>query len=175
VLGYSFLSDKIVLIDYPSRKLALLDKRREIKPMVRTCRTHWTTPLTTSDSFPVIPRFRFGRASGPVTLDTGSNGGIGLYQAALALPGLRTSLVEKGTEIHSGARGDAKTETYALAAPVGFGPFNLPAGQIVSVHSERGSTDTRVANIGNALFAAMKVKMLLDYRGRTMTFYGDCL
>ena len=172
VLGYSFLSDKIVLIDYPARMLALLDHAREVRPLVQTCRTHWTTPLRTSDSFPVIPLFRFGRTTGPVTLYTGSNGGIGLYQVALDLPGLRSSLIEKGTAIHSGARGDAKT--YALAVSVGFGPFNLPAGQIVTVHSEQGATDTRVANIGNALFAAMKIKMLLDYRGRTMTFYGDC-
>jgi len=44
----------------------------------------------------------------------------------------------------------------------------------VTVRNESGSDSTRVANVGNALFAAMKLKMLLNYRGRTMTFYGDC-
>ncbi|WP_395446081.1 hypothetical protein [Caulobacter sp. UC70_42] len=50
----------------------------------------------------------------------------------------------------------------------------MPAGQIVSTYSEAGSTDTRVANVGNKLLAAMKLRLLLDYRGKTMTFYGDC-
>ncbi len=30
------------------------------------------------------------------------------------------------------------------------------------------------ANVGNKLLAAMKLRLLLDYRGKTMTFYGDC-
>ncbi len=34
--------------------------------------------------------------------------------------------------------------------------------------------DDRVANIGNGLFATMGLKMLLDYRAHSMTFYGDC-
>ena len=174
VLGYSFLSDKIVLIDYPSRTLSIMMNQGEATPAVRTCRTRWTTPLTTSDSFPIIPGFRLGSVSGPVSLDTGSNGGIALFPRALVLPGVRDALVEKGTIVHSGARGDAKTVTYTLAEPAGFGPFTLPAGQMVTVHSEQDPADSRIANVGNTLFAAMNIKMLLNYRGRTMTFYGNC-
>jgi hypothetical protein len=56
--------------------------------------------------------------------------------------------------------------------PVGFGPFSLPAGQTVSL---RGTTpDGRAANVGNKLFAAMKLKLLLDYQSKRITFYGDC-
>jgi hypothetical protein len=174
VIGYSFLSDKAILIDYPRQTLSILAKFDEAKPLVRTCRTRWTAPLTTSDSFPIIPSFRVGKTSGSVSLDTGSNGGIGLFPRALALPGVRASMVEKGTVIHSGARGDSKASTYSLTVPVGFGPFTLPTGQVATVHSGESPADGRIANVGNPLFAAMRIKMLLDYRGRTMTFYGDC-
>ncbi len=49
----------------------------------------------------------------------------------------------------------------------------MPAGQAVTVRKTPGS-DTRIANIGNKLFAAMGLKMILDYKDRAMTFYGVC-
>jgi len=174
VLGYSFLSDKIVLVDYIAHELTLLDDSRQVRAAVGACRTRWRLPLKTLDSFPVIAGFRLGKASGPVTLDTGSSGGIGLFQEALDLPGVRTSLVAQGTAIRRGARGESKVETYIFKQPVGFGPFTLPAGQSVFVHRQQGSKVTRIANVGNALLAAFKIKMLLDYRSRTMIFYGAC-
>jgi hypothetical protein len=174
VLGYSFLADKVVLVDYIAHKLAILDGAGEARAMVRTCRTRWRIPLKTFDSYPVIPDFRLGTASGPVTLDTGSSGGIGLFPEALALPGVRSSLVDQGASVRKGARGESKVETFILTQPVGFGPFTLPAGQQVFVHTQHGSADSRIANVGNTVLAALKIKMLLDYPGRVMTFYGDC-
>ena len=175
VLGYSFLSDKIVLVDYIAHKLAILDGSAQARAMVRTCRTRWRTPLKTFESYPVIPDFRLGEASGPVTLDTGSSGGIGLFQEAVDLPGVRNSLVAQGASIRRGARGESKVENFILSQPVGFGPFTLPAGQAVFVHKQQGPTVGRIANIGNTVLAALQVKVLLDYRSRVMTFYGDCL
>ena len=174
VLGYSFLSDKTILIDYPASKLSILSRASEATALTKGCATRWTTPLKTVDSFPVIPDFRMGDAKAPVSLDTGSTGSIGLFQSALELPGARDALTEAGTITRTGARGEAKSKRYSFNAPVGFGPFTLPAGQIVTTYSEAGSTDTRVANVGNKLLAAMKLKLLLDYRGKAMTFYGDC-
>jgi hypothetical protein len=176
VLGYSFLTDRIVLIDYARAALGILDSPSDAGPAVLACRKHWSIPLAVfgDDNIPKIPDFRLGKGSGPISLDTGSNGGISLYQAALALPGLRAALVEKGETAFAGARGTGKTKTYVLKAPVGFGPFTLPAGQVVTLRDTKEATDDRVANIGNKLFAAMKLKMLLDYRDRVMTFYGDC-
>jgi len=174
ILGYSFLADKIVLIDYPHRTLAVLDKAAQAGPLTRSCRSRWSIPLKTSESFPLIPEFRFGEATGAVTLDTGSNGGIALFPNALAIPGLPSKLTEKGEETHNGVQGKAVTKTYTLSTSVGFGPFTLPAGQTVTLHDRQWSSPDHVANIGNQLFAAMNLKMLLDYRARTMTFFGDC-
>jgi hypothetical protein len=174
VLGYSFLSDKIVFIDYVAHKLTILDNSGEARASVRSCRAHWRIPLKTFESYPVIPNFHFGVVTGPVTLDTGSNSGIGLFPAALDLAGVRGALVDQGASIHRGARGESKVETYALNQPVGFGPFTLPAGQQVDVRQQKDDSPGRVANIGNALLAELRIKMLLNYRRRLMTFYGDC-
>jgi hypothetical protein len=174
VLGFSFLTDKIVLIDYPRETLVIVNQATDARPMVETCRTHWTTRLRTVENFPVITNFRFGTAKGRITLDTGSNGGIALYQSALDLRGVRAALAEKTAITFAGARGEGKANSYTFNAPVGFGPFTLPPGQVVTVRNEKGSNSTRVANGGNALFAAMKLKMLLNYRNRTMSFYGNC-
>jgi hypothetical protein len=173
VLGYSFLSDKTVLIDYVAHKLVILDGPGEARASVHTCRARWQIPLKTFETYPVIPAFRFGNATGPVTLDTGSNGGIGLLPAALDLARLRDSLVDQGASIRRGARGASKVETFVLNQPVGFGPFTLPAGQLVFLREKQGSAG-RVANVGNALLAEMQIKLLLDYRRRLMTFYGAC-
>jgi hypothetical protein len=176
VLGYSFLKDKIVLIDYPNRTAGILDRPSDALPAVRTCRKHWSIALrgAKDDSIPVIADFHFGAASAPIALDTGASGGIALYQHALDVPGLHAALTESGEGASIGARGYAKSKRYVLQLPVGFGPFTLPAGQIVTLRRTEGSTDTYVANIGNKLFSALTPKMLLDYRSRQMTFYGDC-
>jgi hypothetical protein len=176
VLGFSFLKDKIVLIDYSARMIGLLDRAADAAPAVKSCRTIWTTPLTSykDDAIPIIAAFRFGNALAPISLDTGSSGSITLYNDALALPGVRAALSEKGVSHSAGARGESTSKTYALSLPVGFGPFSLPPGQIVVVRENKGHDDPRAANIGNRLLAAMKLKMLLDYRARQMTFYGGC-
>ncbi|WP_176595359.1 hypothetical protein [Sphingobium sp. 15-1] len=44
----------------------------------------------------------------------------------------------------------------------------------MSTYADLGSIDTRVANVGNKLLAAMKLKLLLDYRHKKMGFYGNC-
>jgi hypothetical protein len=176
VLGYSFLADKIVLIDYPHHTLGILERPADALSVVLNCRKHWSIALKSpaNDSVPLLPDFRFGAISVPIALDTGSNGGIALYPAALAVPGLRAELVEKGEATYTGARGDAKGKNYTLRDPVGFGPFALPAGQVATLENRKGAVEVQIANFGNKLLAAMKLKVLLDYRDRVMTFYGDC-
>jgi hypothetical protein len=176
VLGFSFLQDKTVLIDYPRHTLHILTGAAEATPLVQACIRHWSVPLRSfkADTIPVIADFHFGDATAPVSLDTGSNGTIALYQAALDLQGMRAALSAKGEIETVGARGEARSKTYTLNEPVGFGPFSLPAGEIVTLRPVKGSANVRVGNVGNRIFEAMKLKLLLDYRARQMTFYGDC-
>jgi Aspartyl protease len=176
VLGYSFLKDKIVLIDYAAKILTILDRAADSVPKVRRCRTRWSTRLQfmNGDNTPIIPNFRFGTASGPISLDTGSNGSISLFDRAFEAPSVTAAAVEKGEIEHTGARGNAKSKTYAFEAPVGFGPFSLPAGQLVNRIKAESKDDQRFANVGNQLFAQMGLKVLLSYRDKRLTFYGSC-
>jgi hypothetical protein len=176
VLGYSFLKDKIVLINYAAQRVWILDRAANADSVVRRCRTHWSTAMQFlgGDNTPIIPDFRFGSASGPITLDTGSNSGISLFDRALESPDVNASLVEQGEIEHTGARGNAKSKAYSFEAPVGFGPFSLPAGQgVYKIKAERPD-DKRFANIGNRLFAEMRLTILLNYRAKKLTFYGNC-
>ncbi|WP_168075351.1 retropepsin-like aspartic protease [Caulobacter sp. SSI4214] len=173
VIGYSFLADKTVLIDYPNHTVAFLNRGNEAQRLTATCRKRWSAPLKTVDSFPIIPGFRFGASRAPVSLDTGSNGAVSLFKSALALPGVRANLSENGSVTRTGARGEAKSKSYIFKAPVGFGPF-VATETAMSVYSEAGSTDTRVANVGNKLMADLKLKVLFDYRGKRLVFHGAC-
>jgi hypothetical protein len=176
VLGYSFLKDKIVLINYSAQKVLILDRAADAGPEVRLCRTHWSTTMQflDHDNTPIIPNFRFGSSSGPITLDTGSNSGISLFDRALESPDVKAALVEQGESEHAGARGVAKSKTYSFKSPVGFGPFSLPGGQGVDRLKAENPDDKRFANIGNRLFAEMKLIILLNYHAKKLTFYGSC-
>jgi hypothetical protein len=176
VLGYSFLKDKIILINYAAQRVWILDRAADAGPVVGLCRTHWSTGMQflDHDNTPIIPNFRFGSASGPITVDTGSNGGISLFDRALESPDVKAVLVEQGEIEHAGARGVAKSKTYSFKAPVGFGPFSLPAGQGVVQLKAESPEDKRFANIGNRLFAEMKLTILLNYRAKRLSFYGSC-
>jgi len=175
VLGYSFLNGRIVLVDYAAARVGILDRPADAASTVKTCRKRFTIPLhgIGDNTIPAIPNFRFGAASGTISLDTGSSGGITLFKSALDLPGLPVALKETGEKAATGARGVTMQKTYALNLPVGFGPFALPAGQAVS-QSKMATDAGWVANVGNRVFAEMGLKLLLDYRDNVITFYGEC-
>jgi hypothetical protein len=174
VLGYSFLRDKIVLIDYRRNTVSLLSSAGQAK--TQACRKHYAIPLRSNgdDRIPVISVFRIGKASLPASLDTGSSGGVTLYKSALDLSDIKAAFAQTGTKFVTGARGDLQVTTGTLNSIVGFGPFELPPGQIANTSPQPGSRTTRMANIGNKLFRAMKLQILLDYPAKTLTFYGDC-
>lgn len=46
-------------------------------------------------------------------------------------------------------------------------------GAAVSLRNGKGFP-SNLAGLGNTFFASMGLKMMLDYRGRPMTFFGDC-
>jgi hypothetical protein len=174
-IGYSFLQDKIILIDYPGRMFYLLDSPSAATSATKSCRTEWSAPmqLLEGENWPLIPQLRLGDAVVSATLDTGSNGSITLYEGALEMPGVRSALVQTG-EVKSGRfQGQEKSETYVFNKPVGFARFELPPSAAVTLRNVKGSS-SNLANVGNKLFASMDLKMMLDYRHRTMTFFGGC-
>jgi hypothetical protein len=124
------------------------------------------------DSFPVIPDFRFGNTHAPVSLDTGSTGSIGLFQSALGLPGIGSALHEIGTITRTGAR-QSKIGILPVRSAGRLGPFTLPAGLAVSTYKETGRS-IRALPISATDCWRPEAQLLLDYRARTMNFYGNC-
>ncbi|MBS0296948.1 MAG: retropepsin-like domain-containing protein [Proteobacteria bacterium] len=176
VLGWSFLRDKAVLIDYPNRRLSLIDRPSQAKALTRSCRRRWSAPmaLLKDQNWPMVPDFHLGGARLPATLDTGASGGVTLYQGALDLPGVRDALTRTGEGQSTGARGASRLTEYVFSGPVGFGRFDLPGGSAVSLRQTKGSAETSLANIGNRFFADLKLKLLLDYRHRRIGVFADC-
>lgn len=174
-IGYSFLRDKIILVDYPGRMLYLLDGPSAATSATKSCATKWNAPmqLLEGENWPLIPQLRLGEAVISATLDTGSSGSITLYDGALDMPGVRSALVQKGEVNSGGFQGEEKLKKYVFDKPVGFARFELPPGTAVVLRNVKGSS-SNLANVGNKLFASMGLKMMLDYRHRTMTFFGDC-
>jgi Aspartyl protease len=174
VLGYSFLARNAVLIDYPQRRLTIAPAGVDLAPQ---CRTTHAIPFASNDGdqFPVMRAFRFGGIEAPVTLDTGSNRTLGLYQAALQVPAIRKALVFQGGEQSSSSFGGGyATRDAILNTPLSIGPFALPAGQKVSVMPGKGIPGKRIANAGNLFLAALKARLLVDYPRKRIVFFGDC-
>jgi hypothetical protein len=174
-LGHSFLAGRVVLIDYPARTLTVADQKADVAPQLATCRSAWRTRLVSfkGDTIPIVD-LGIGKARLPVSIDTGSNGTIELYKNALAEPAVKAALVQAGTTRETGARGEYVAKVYKLNAPVSLGPFVLPAGQSVTLASNEGSAQTRLANVGNKLLAAMRLGLMVDYRDNQIGFFGDC-
>lgn len=174
-IGYSFLQDKTILIDYPGRMLYLLARPSEAKSATRSCHTRWSTPmqLLEGENWPLIPRLRLGEAVVSATLDTGSSGSVTLYEGALEMPGVRSALAEKGEIKSGGFLGEEKNKEYVFSKPVSFGRFELAPGAALALRNVKGSP-SNMANLGNKFFASMGLKMMLDYRHRSMSFFGDC-
>lgn len=82
---------------------------------------------------------------------------------------------DEGKIHYVGARGAGTGKRYRLNQSVGFGPFTLPKGQLVTLHPQKGSRDARVGNIGNKFISSLTPKVLLDYRNHALSFYADCL
>ncbi len=175
IIGYSFLQDKIILIDYPERSLYLLDHSSAARSVTKSCHTRWSAHMQflEGENWPLIPQLRVGDATVSATLDTGSNGTIVLYEGALDMPGVRSALVQTGEGTSGGFRGEEKRREYVFNKVIGFGRFELPPGTPVSVRNVKGSSSS-LANVGNKFFASMGLKVMLDYRHRAMTFFGDC-
>jgi hypothetical protein len=176
VLGYSFLKDKTLLIDYPASTVTVLPGAKDADTLTQRCRKHDSIPLLFlgDNHWPVIEEFRIGDRTLQATLDTGSSRMIGFFETALQIKEIRDALKVTGTNSGAGFGGKFTSRTAVLGVPVGFGPFRLPAGATVSLLPTKGQSNKVVANIGNAALAEMTPKLLLDYAGKTISFYGDC-
>ena len=176
VLGSSFLVGKTVVIDYPASTVTFYKGSHPVAAAMTQCKRHYATPLVfagADDRIPVLPDFRFGEVKAKISLDTGSNRGVSLFPAGLALKGVRAALVHTGKVEGAGARGGFSSDQGQLELTMGVGNFALPAGREV-VQLPDQSKPGIAANLGNPTFADMHVKLVIDYPGKKLAMYGDC-
>ncbi|MHB8446724.1 MAG: retropepsin-like aspartic protease [Gammaproteobacteria bacterium] len=176
VLGYSFLVDKTIVIDYPASTVALYTGSHPVDAAMKHCKLHYATPLgfaNADDRIPVLPDFRFGDAKARISLDTGSSRGISLFPAGLDLMGVRDAIVHTGKVNGVGARGGFTGDRGQLQLSVGVGDFTHVAGSEVTLMPDQSKPGI-AANLGNPIFADMQVKLVIDYPGKKLAIYGDC-
>jgi hypothetical protein len=176
ILGYSFLRGRRLLIDYPGARVVIFSDESQAAAWERRCSKQHKMVLKSfsGDTIPIIPDFRFGQSTAPVSVDTGSGQSIGLLQSALQLPSLIGGIEPGPDTTVVGARGPTTVPTGKLRVPIGFGPFNLPEGQLVHLRRDQGSTQTRVANLGNRTLKQMQISLMLDYPQNKVSFLANC-
>jgi hypothetical protein len=176
VLGYSFLVGKTVVIDYPASTVTFYKGSHPVAAAMKPCKLHYATPLVfagADDRIPVLPDFRFGEAMARISLDTGSNRGVSLFPAGLALKGVRAAMVRTGEVQGAGARGGFTSDKGQLNLTTGVGDFTLPSGRDVVLLPDQSKSGI-AANLGNPTFADMHVKLVIDYPGKRLAMYGNC-
>jgi hypothetical protein len=77
---------------------------------------------------------------------------------------------EAGTSV--GARGETAHRTGVLDLPVRLGPFTVNEAPVTL--APRAAGGSMAVNVGNKFLRAAGIRLLLDYSGRRVGFYGEC-
>lgn len=174
LLGYRFLKDQIVLNDYPRQQLALLDQagrpRRWSACAARIGARHCGRSRVFASSAPFAWEQRTLRSAW-IRVPIAASGETKAHSASVAF----VPPCSRRKAWRTAARAAAPMLNHTSSTwRSALGLLCCRPGQIVTVRTDQGSAQTRVANVGNALLAALRLKVLLDYRHRQMSFYGDC-
>jgi hypothetical protein len=163
ILGYSFLSGRIVEIDYPRRLLRLLPEAPAY------ARTALVAPLQTESHARSPLLTQLVRVNGkplPVTLDTGSSFNLELFPKARTIlgPGLWETHGRVGHVV--GAKGNASVR-HVDADSIEIGGLALDSRDLV-LSAGSGETGARAGNLGNE--GLRSFVLTLDYRNGRIAF-----
>lgn len=161
ILGYSFLKDKIVRVDYGNTRLDLASNRAVLPGQTDVCPEAHTVPLrfmSSADLIPVVDLL-INDQELRVTLDTGSSLGVQIYDSAVSRLGLESIRDEAEASSITGARGQAEIRTATLDHVVlgSFDENDVP----VSFSGRQHNPAERQGNIGNRFLG--RFLLTLDY------------
>jgi predicted aspartyl protease len=161
ILGYSFLKDKVVRIDYGNKQLDLALERAALPDRAGDCPQAHKAPLQFMSSADLIPvvELLINDQLLRVTLDTGSSLGVQIYDSAVSRLGLDSVRDEAEASSITGARGQAGIRTTTLDSIV-MGPFeehDMP----VSFSRRQHNPSERQGNVGNRFLE--RFLLTLDY------------
>lgn len=165
ILGYSFFNDRIVQIDYPSRKVRLLQVPIKINTQNKCVETS-QIPLefVPNDTAPLIKIMVNGQ-SVSVSVDTGSSLTLELFPEAVKQLELEQVLKEAQKGTIRGANGEAEVYTTRLDS-ISFGDFVLKR-PLVTFADPKYLTDVRRGNLGNGFL--QNFVLTFDYKNKKIT------
>jgi hypothetical protein len=161
VLGYNVLCRLILQIDYRNRRLNLRHPDLEPQPPQPGGAT---VPLAFYEHFPAISGAQLlgGPPLPPLTIDTGSNGGLTLSPDLALRAGLRPGAA--GVAAGSGRGFVGESAVLRSAAGLRLGPFEILNVELdAPTHAGGDFGRSGRANIGNRLLARFG-RVTLDYR-----------
>jgi hypothetical protein len=173
ILGYSFLKDRAVVIDYAADRVSIFERGADPDTALAGCKRSHRVALrfvSEEDRLIVIPGLAIAGVEVPAMLDTGSSNGLRIEDKSPQLASVRHLLPagEAGTSV--GARGEAPQRRATLAVPVTLGPFTVERAEVALV-DRRGAVPV---NIGNRFLRAMRTRLLVDMPRGRVEFHGDC-
>jgi hypothetical protein len=171
VLGYGFLSSRIVQIDYFRRRVRFCDRSPfapSPRPPDTSRRVVFPMQFRAGLILPVLEDCLVNGERIPVTLDTGSSLGLILFPAAIARLGLE-KLAREGIPLTAaGYRGTARLAKGWVRSVV-LKTIDLGAIEVAYVNDENhvgAALERRGGNLGNAVL--QDFVLTLDYRNRVV-------
>ncbi|MFN2577066.1 MAG: aspartyl protease family protein [Pyrinomonadaceae bacterium] len=169
VLGYSFLKDRIIQIDYPNLKIRFFAEspypRIELAP--NTVNTI-ALPFHRDDGNLIIDSVFINNEKVRATLDTGSSSSFILTPEAVAILGLDEQAGEGKTSTSVGYNGEYGNKT-GLLKSVRLGRFSAESVPATFWLPNTGhDKKTFQVNIGNAFFEDFI--LTFDFRGKIVVF-----
>jgi predicted aspartyl protease len=169
VLGYSFLKDRIIQIDYGNLKLRFFAESPfpRIQMAPNTVNTIAMT-FRREEGAVIIDSVFVNNAKMRATLDTGSSGSFSLTPAAVALLGLDDDAAEGKTETSVGYNGQYE-KNYGILKSIRMGRYSAEGVQ-ASFFQPKTGHDNRPwqVNIGNAFF--QDFVMTFDFKDKIVVF-----
>ena len=172
ILGDSFLTGRIVLVDYAESTVRILTAEKEVEGAIRGCAQVHDQILTfvPGDGAPLL-KIRVGEMEIPVSLDTGSALSLELYEGALSSPAISSRIGSQRDRSVLGARGEASVKEAVFDGTVRLGPLEWKQPTVI-LSGPKGSPGTRLGNLGNGFLKGHR--LILDYKNRRLVILGQC-
>lgn len=167
ILGYSFLKDRVVQIDYPARIVRLyLDDQWPPPAQPEDPDSFLERPLdfVEGDIIPLLKDFQINGKAAPVSLDTGSSHTLILYPRAVAELALQEARAQAKDTTSVGARGE-HTISLGRVDALGIGSLIRHDQEIVFSDPSQDNTE-HWGNLGNGYL--QHYILTLDYRRKRL-------
>lgn len=166
ILGYSFLANRIVQIDYPGRMLRFFPDAAAFRALQTDRARHPALPMVLWDNFPLVEHVYVNRKAIRATLDTGSSATLTLFPQAIHYLGL-TQEAQAGRAVDTTGYGGQENNRKAMVsslslAGLDFGPTEVTL--VLSGNRAETPLTARGGNIGNGLLKSCL--LTLDYQNQ---------